>query len=198
VDLVLNGPQGFWGYDPKTGKEIWHVFRHPDEDPTKFGEPVPVFNQGAMFAPAGRDQGYFQAIRLGGNGDVTKSNLLWEVRRKGTRDVGSGVLVGDYLIYGDGRNGFITCHDAKTGTLLYQERVSRKGEYFYASPVLIQGKVLLLRNDGDTFVVEPDKVLKVARENVLKDGTVFCASPAVADGRLFLRSQQYLYAIGTK
>ncbi|HEV3144110.1 MAG TPA: PQQ-binding-like beta-propeller repeat protein [Gemmataceae bacterium] len=198
VDLVLNGPQGFWGYDPKTGKELWHVFRHLDEEQTKFGEPVPVFNQTTLFAPAGRERGFFQAIKLGGNGDGTKSDLLWEVRRNGTRDVGSGVLVGDLLMYGDGRNGFITCHDAKTGKLYFQERSARKGEYYYASPILLQGKVLFLRNDGDTLVVEPDKTLKIVRENLLKDGTVFCASPAVADGRLFLRSQQYLYAIGTK
>ena len=198
LDLVLNGPQGFWGYDPKTGKELWHVIRHPDEDNNRFGEPVPVFNQSTFFAPAGRDGGYFQAVKLGGSGDLTKSNLLWEVHRKSTRDVGSGVLAGDYLIYGDGRGGYITCHDAKTGKLLYQERAAKKGDYFYASPILIQGKVLLMRIDGNTFVLEPDKTFKVVRENALKDGTVFCASPAVADGRLFLRSQQYLYAIGTK
>jgi outer membrane protein assembly factor BamB len=198
TDLVLNGPQGFWGYDPKTGKELWHVSRHPDEDNTKFGEPIPVFNQSTFFAPAGREGGYFQAVKLGGNGDVSKSNLLWEVRRKGTRDVGSGVLAADYLMYADGRAGYITCHDAKTGKLYYQERAGSKSEYFYASPMLIQNKVVFVRTDGRTFVVEPDSTYKVVRQNVLNDGTVFCASPAVADGRLFLRSQQYLYAIGAK
>src|SRR5262249_13170889 len=112
--------------------------------------------------------------------------------------VGSGVLAGDFLMYADGRVGLITSHDVKTGEQYYSEQAARKGDYFYASPILIQGKVLFVCSDGHTLVVEPDKNYKLVRDNPLSDASNFSASPAVADGRLFLRSQQHLYAIGTK
>jgi outer membrane protein assembly factor BamB len=202
TDLVLNGPLGVWGYDPKTGKEQWHCDRHPEEDNNKFGEPMPLFRGDTMFAAAGRDKGYLQAIRLGGEGDVTKSGLEWEVRRPGVRDVGSGILTGDYLIYADGKNGLISTHDIKTGKQLFSQSPpgarGKGGAAFYASPIQIQGKVLCLHSSGIAFVLDPGPELKIVRKNTLSDGTDFCASPAIADGKLYLRSQTHLYCIGQK
>lgn len=201
-ELVLNGPRGVWAYEPKSGKELWHCERHPEEDNQKFGEPLPLFNKSTMFTAAGRESGYLQAIKLGGSGDVTSSGLAWEVRRKGIRDVGSGILAGNYLIYADGRGGTLSAHDINTGKQVYFEKTKggtgRGGKGFYASPVLLNGKVLCLRQDGTTFVIEPGAELKIVRENVLSDGSDFSASPAVADGKLFLRSQTHLYCIGEK
>lgn len=203
LDLVLNGPMGVWGYDPKTGKEIWHCERHPDDERNKFGESIPVFNKELLFAPAGRESGFLQAIKLGGKGDLTNSGLVWELRRKGIRDVGSPVLVGEYLIFADGRSATLSVHDVKTGQQSYFERSpgskgGKGGKGFYASPIVLNGKVLALRQDGVTFVLEPGAQLKIVGQNTLSDGTDFSASPAVADGRLFLRSQTHLYCVGTK
>lgn len=200
LDLALNGPQGVWGYDPKTGKELWHCFRHPDDDKNWFGEPLPLFSKDTLYAAAGRETGFLQAMKLGGEGDITASGLVWELRRKGIRDVGSGILAGDYLIYADGRGATISAHDIHTGKQLYFERTTgiKKGAGFYASPVLMQGKVLCLRQDGRTFVLDPGPTLKIVRENVLSDDSDFSASPAVADGKLYLRSQTHLYCIGEK
>jgi outer membrane protein assembly factor BamB len=197
LDLVLNGPGGVWGYDPRTGKETWHVRRHPEMKESKFGEPVPLFTNDMLYAPAGRDNGYFQAIRLGGSGDVTSTHVAWEVRRKSTRDIGSGVMVGDYLFYADARGAILTIHDRNSGKQTMFER-TKGNKAFYASPILIQNRVLMLSMDGKTYVIEPAPTLKVERINTLSDGTVFCASPAVADGRLFLRSQTHLYCVGMK
>jgi outer membrane protein assembly factor BamB len=193
---VLNGPLGLWGYDPKTGKEVWHVYRYPGTEENKFGEPLPLFTKETLYTAAGRERGFLQAVKLGGVGELKPE---WEVRRPGVRDVGSGVLAGDYLIFADGRKFNISAHDAKTGKMLYQ--VTTKGGHypeavFYASPLLLNGKVLCLRNDGRTYIIEPGPKLNVIRENVLSDGTEFSASPAVADGKLFLRSQTHLYCIG--
>ncbi len=202
LDLVLNGPFGVWGYDPKTGRELWHCLRHPDEDNNRFGEPMPLHVGSIMFAAAGRESGYLQAIRLGGNGDVTGSGLVWEMRRKGVRDVGSGVLVDKFLIFADGRSN-ISAHDIKTGKQLYFERIKsgksgQGAKGFYASPIVVDGLVLCLHQVGRTFVVKPGPKLEIVRENVLSDGTDFSASPAVANGRLYLRSQTHLYCIGNK
>jgi outer membrane protein assembly factor BamB len=203
VDLVLNGPLGVWGYDPKTGKEMWHCDRYPGTEENKFGEPMPLFRADRMYAAAGRANGFLQAIKLGGEGDVTKSGLLWEVTRKGIRDVGSGILAGNYLIYTDGRTGQISCYDAKSGKQLFAEvprglRGGKGGAAFYASPILLRGKVLCMHAEGITFVLEPGPTLKIVHKNVLSDGTDFSASPAVADGKLYLRSQIHLYCVGEK
>ena len=195
--LVLNGPRGVWAYEPKSGKELWHCERHPDEDTQKFGEPLPLFNKSVMYAAAGRNSGFLQAIKLGGSGDLTSSGLVWEVRRKGIRDVGSGILAGDVLIYAD-KQATISAHDIKTGKQLYSMRTRGSTKAFYASPVMIKGKVLCLRQDGTTFVIDPGPEYKLVRQNLLSDGTDFSASPAVADGKLFLRSQTHLYCIGEK
>ena len=105
----------------------------------------------------------------------------------------------------DGRASQISCHDIKSGRQLFAEiprgvRGGGKGggAAFYASPILLRGKVLCLHAEGTTFVLDPGPTLKIVHKNVLSDGTDFSASPAVADGKLYLRSQTHLYCIGEK
>lgn len=198
TDLVLNGPLGVWAYDPKTGKEVWHCERKGDGDQNKnqahFGEPMPVSSQDAIFAPSGRP-GPFQAIRMGGTGDVTATNLVWEIiRGKSHRDVASPILWGEHIYSADSK-GFLTCYEAKNGQVVFDERIGSKA---LASPVAVRGKLLFLLDDGVTLVVEPGRKLKIAGKNKLGDGSqlAFGASPAIANGRLFLRSQTHLYCVG--
>src|SRR5262249_34406574 len=158
-------------YDPKKGTELWHCFRHPDEDQNKFGEPLPLFNGDTLFTAAGRERGFLQAIKLGGDGDITQSGLAWEVRRTGIRDVGSGILVGNYLIYADGRGATLSAHDiTKSGKQVFSEAPpkvrSKTPPAFYASPILLNGKVLCLHSEGITFVLEPGPELKILNRNI--------------------------------
>ena len=69
-----------------------------------------------------------------------------------------------------------------------------------ASPVMVRGKILFLLDDGTTVVVEPEKEFKVIVRNKLAEGGElnFAASPAIADGKLFLRSQGHLYCLTEK
>jgi outer membrane protein assembly factor BamB len=203
LDLVLNGPHGVWGYDPRTGQERWHCTRLSTnaagkvDEMEKFGEPMPVSNREVLFAVSGRP-GPFQAIRLGGTGDVTKTHLVWEVRRKGHRDVASPILWQD-RIYAADRYGFLTCHDASTGKVIYNERIPGRGKAL-ASPVAVRGKLLFLLDEGTTLVVEPGDTFKLAGSNKLgrSEELDFTASPAIADGRLYLRSQSRLYCIAER
>jgi outer membrane protein assembly factor BamB len=192
--LLLNGPHGVWAYDPRTGKEIWHCERHKGQDSALFGEPIPAFDRDKLVMLSGRP-GPMLGVRLGGSGDVTKTNILWDVPRKNGRVVASPLLWKDLVYVGDGQ-GYLSCNDAKTGAVLWRERVGSKP--ISASPVLVQEKVLFLMEDGQTFVLEPGRNFKLAATNKLGDGTDFRASPVIVDGRLFLRSQAHLYCVGAK
>jgi outer membrane protein assembly factor BamB len=197
LELVLNGPNGVWSYDPKSGKEIWHILRSDGKDQAKFGEPMPVSVGEIMVATSGRP-GPMQAFKLDGSGDITRSHLIWETRRKG-RDVGSPIIWGDYLYAADSRQAALTCYDLKTGKEIYTKRLSSGGQVL-SSPIVVQGKLLFLLDNGETVVLEPGPQYKVIHRNVLSGhgGLDFGASPVVVDGRLYLRSQSRLYCIGAK
>ena len=197
VDLVLNGPLGVWGYDPRSGKEVWHCDRTDPADKARFGEPMPVADATTLYAPSGRP-GPFQAIRLGGTGDITKTHLVWQVRRGRHRDVSSQLLWGG-LLYAADSKGVLTCHDTKTGAVVFEKSFGVRKKSV-ASPVAVSGKLLFVLDDGETVVLEPGRTLKVVARNRLGDGKEldFNASPAVADGKLYLRSQSHLYCIGKK
>jgi outer membrane protein assembly factor BamB len=195
-DLVLNGPDGIWGYDPRTGKELWYCKRSDPKDQHKFGEPMPVWNDQMLFVASGRP-GPCQVVRKPGSGDVTASHVVWSEMRKGHRDVASPILF-DGLVYAADSKGSLTCYDVKTGKELYNERIGNGSNKSLGSPVAVRGKLLFVLDDGITLVIEPGPTLKVAGRNKLGNGTKldFNSSPAIANGRLYLRSQSYLYCIG--
>jgi outer membrane protein assembly factor BamB len=95
------------------------------------------------------------------------------------------------LIYMAGENGVVNVVDAATGERVWQERI---GGVFTASPVAGDGKVYLLSETGETVVLQAGRSPKVLARNTV-DGH-FVASPAIAGGRLFLRADDRLVAIG--
>ena len=194
VDLVLNGPQGVWGYDPRSGKELWRCTRSAPGDQHRFGEPMPVSDNQTLFILSGRP-GPCQALRLPGSGDVTPSHVLWQEVRKGHRDVASPIAW-EGRVYAADSKGVLSCYDLREGKELYNERLGAGKAV--ASPIALRGKLLFVLDDGVTAVLEPGPTFKVAGRNRLGEGKAldFLASPAVAAGRLFLRSQSHLYCIG--
>jgi hypothetical protein len=107
--------------------------------------------------------------------------------------VPSPIAYGDYIYLMTG-NGSITCLDAKTGKMVYEGARVPKSTMFMASPVAFEGKILLTSEAGDTFVLKAGPQHEVLRTNSL--GEPVYASPAIADGNIFIRGEQHLYAIG--
>jgi outer membrane protein assembly factor BamB len=103
----------------------------------------------------------------------------------------SSLVYYDGLIYMAGDVGVLTVVDAKTGERVYQERV---GGVYTASPVAGDGKVYLVSEDGETIVVAAGRTPRILERNKLNARQL--ASPAVASGRLFIRSDDVLYAVG--
>jgi outer membrane protein assembly factor BamB len=196
IDLLLNGPDGLWGYDPRSGKELWRCTRSDPRDQHRFGEPMPVDDGKTLCVLSGRP-GPFQALRPPERGDVTASHVIWEHSRKGHRDVASPILWQGRLYAAD-KDGMLSCIDLATGRDLFTSRLGA-GKAL-ASPVAVRGKLLFLLDDGVTVVLEPGDSFKVLHRNRLGSGKPldFNASPAIADGRLFLRSQSMLYCIAEK
>jgi hypothetical protein len=87
----------------------------------------------------------------------------------------------------------------KTGAVRYSGRLAAQGKVL-ASPVAVRGKLLFLLDTGETVVLEPGRKLNVVGRNVVGSGRDldFGASPAIADGRMYLRSQSHLYCVGAK
>ena len=189
TELVLNAPYEMWGFDPDNGEFLW--FAEGIQDSTICGSLVA--RDGIVYAVGGRS-GSAVAVKAGGRDDVSKSHVVW--KKSLTSYVPSPVLAGDRILSVNER-GIVGCLDAKTGEQLFQQRLSNAGGV-YASPVVIGGKAYIVTRQNGTFVMDLSGKGEVLTQNKLDDDTDFNASPAVADGKLLLRSNRSLYCIANK
>ena len=90
--------------------------------------------------------------------------------------------------------GHVTCLDAQTGAVRYEGRRLPAPATLLASPIVVDGRLLLMSQEGDTFVVKTGSEFAVERVNPL--GEPISASPAVAGDTLFIRGEKHLFAIG--
>jgi outer membrane protein assembly factor BamB len=185
MELVASGAKTIIAYDPDTGKELWH-----SKGVEMNAIPTPVANDKMVYVVAQR----VAAIRLAANGDGNgAAQDAWRYQ-KGGGPVPSPVLYGPYL-YSITDKGILTCLDAETGQVQYTGRVPVPAT-FTASLVAYDGKILLTSEDGDTFVLKAGPKQEILRTNAL--GEPVFASPAVAGGRLFIRTEKNLYCIEEK
>jgi outer membrane protein assembly factor BamB len=96
------------------------------------------------------------------------------------------------LLYMTNEVGIVTCADAKTGERVWRHRLDG---IFFASPTAADGKIYFVSETGETFVMRAGRTPEVLATNDL--GERFLASPAISGGRIFLRSDQTLFAVGT-
>ena len=93
--------------------------------------------------------------------------------------------------------GIAYCIDAETGREVYGARITPSPDLIYASPLLADGKIYYVSRNNGTYVVAAKPKFKLLAHNMINsDKSAFNASPAVSEGRLFLRSDQRLYCIG--
>jgi outer membrane protein assembly factor BamB len=130
------------------------------------------------------------AVRLGGNGDVTKTHVAWKQRR-GLPYVPTPLLL-DGRLYLVRNGGLFSCFDAKTGEAKYQEeRIGALGDY-YASPVAAGGKICVISQNGTATILAAGDELKVLARHSL--GETVLATPAIGDNTLYLRTATKVYA----
>ena len=132
--------------------------------------------------------GPYMAIRLGGRGDAGETHVAWRVPT-GAPFI-SSILYYSGLIYMANGNGIVTAVDAETGRRVWQDRL---GGIYSASPVAGDGKVYFFSETGETIVLEAGRELNVLARNDLGERIV--SSPAVSDGRIFIRTDESLIAV---
>lgn len=186
TELLTAGAEAVIAYDPLTGRELYRT------EGTR-SHPIPSFvaGHGLVFATAGSQAKVVLAIRPGVDGEVDGSRVAWR-HNKGTAYVASPILYGDYL-YLLSDAGIVTCLDARTGRLVYEGGRVPVPATFRASPVAFADKILLTSEDGDTFVLRAGPVHEILRTNSI-DEPVW-ASPALANGMVFIRGARHLFAI---
>lgn len=187
VELIASGAEAVISYDPATGKELWR-----SKGVESNAIPTPVATTDMVVVAAGYPAKIAMAIRLGGTGELKDSSIAWKYE-KGTAYVPSPILYDDYLYLTTDR-GIITCLDVKTGKVVYEGGRVPIPATFTASPVAFDGKILLTSEDGDTFIVKAGPKHEILGTNSL-DEPVY-SSPALADGKIFIRGEKNLYCIG--
>ena len=183
TQVILPGSDMIGAYDHDNGKEIWRVAYNGYSV-----VPRPVSGHGMIFFSSGFDRPTAMAVKLGGQGDVTASHLAWIIK-KGAPHTPSMLINGDELyMVSDG--GIASCVDAKSGDVHWSERL---GGSCSASPILVDGKLYVINEAGMVYVLGAEKKFNLLSKNSLGERTL--ASPAVANGALFLRSNTHLYRL---
>jgi len=191
TEIVITGGDCVTGHDPATGKELWRANGlNPDNNPFYRIVASPIIFDEIIYAPTRVKP--LLALKAGGRGDVTSSHVLWSTPNG--PDVPTPVTDGKYF-YVVKDNGVMWCLDAKTGAEVYANRRIKPGTYS-GSPVLADGKIYVTNEDGLTTVVAAGPKFEVVAENPLNDYVL--SSPAISEGRIYIRTAQHLYAIGKK
>jgi outer membrane protein assembly factor BamB len=205
-EVVLSLPGKVAGYDPLTGKELWHCKGIPTGGKGGGGGfggggyggtySSPSADKGIVYVsggggPAGPPT--VLAVRAGGKGDVDATHVVW--RQKAGTSYTAPIVRGDYVYFVDGT---VTCLRADTGKVVYKERLyDSRGEY--VSPVAVGDKLIVLTRFDGLFVVAAGKDFQqLASHEFAGDRSIFNACPAIADGRIYARSNEYLYCLGKK
>lgn len=186
MQVVVCGSDQIRAFKPETGDSIWWC-----DGPTEVCVAGLVFDGTAVVANGGYPRRTRLAVDVTGRGDVSDSHVRWKSNRA-VSYVPSPVHHEGY-VYTVIDDGMLNCADAKTGDLVWEERI---GGRFRSSLVLANDNIYATSDKGVTtvFKANPKRFEKVA----VNDLGEFCyATPALANGRIYMRTGEALYCIGT-
>jgi len=197
-DEILCGlPTRVASFDPTTGKLKWFVTGIASQrSDLMYTTPLVA---GDFAVAMGGFKGPAMGFTLGGSGDVTEANRKWHTGEKSDQPqrIGSGAIIDGvvYMANADDQ-GSIQAIDMKTGEQLWVVRRTSDGPH-WASLVVVNGKLHAHGQNGITrvFAANPKEFKEIAVNDL---GEQMNATPAYADGDLFLRTWQGLYCVGAK
>jgi outer membrane protein assembly factor BamB len=188
MDQIISGAgDSVGGFDPTNGKLIWSIYSK-GEGVT----PSIVVGDGLVFSCSGFEAPTIRVIRPNGKGDVTRTHMAWE-QTKGVPPLASMLHVKPY-IYSVNDKGIVTCFQATSGDIVWQDRIGGKHT---CSPIYSDGRIYFLSEaEGESVVIEAGSQLKILARNSLEEKCK--ASMAASQGNLFVRSEQHLFCIGKR
>ena len=198
TDLVMSVAKEVWGLNPENGRLRWWCQATGADQ----AHSSAVAADSVAYAFTGRGGGSV-AVEVGGQGDVTDSKVKWN--GNDSARFGSPVIQGKriYLV----ANGVVKSIDRQTGETIDQLRLkgTRKGgrsafgSLDYCSPVIAANHLYYQKGNGEMFVIAlGDQLEQVAINHVTIDSESFGGTPAISDGRMFIRSNKYLYCVTDK
>ena len=134
------------------------------------------------------------AIRHGGSGDVTNTNVIWDMQKFLPNAPSPLIYQGILYMVKDG--GILTALDPKTGKILKQGRLAGALGTYYSSPVGAAGKVFVLSQEGKLTVLKAGADWEILAVNNLDDDAY--ATPAIVDNKLYVRTRGMLYCFSDK
>jgi outer membrane protein assembly factor BamB len=176
-ELIVNSSERIDAYDPNTGKLLWHTG-------TERQTPIPsaVFHDGTIYLSRGYRNSDILALEPG------SGRQKWRMPNGGSYV--PSILFYEGLLYMTNEVGVVSCADAGTGAVLWKERL---GGIFFASPVAGEGKVYMASETGETYVLRAGRKAEVLAKNDV--GERLIASPAISGRRIYLRSDNSLFAV---
>jgi len=185
TQMIFGGNMEISSYNPDDGSRYWFV-SGPSED--FCSSPVYIAKANLILISSAWPQRHLLAIKPDGSGDVTDSHVVWQTR-KGGYYVPSPVCTNDYL-FTTMTNGQVHCIEISTGNTLWAEDLGKQ----YASSVLVNGLVYMPNDEGVITVIKPGPTFEYISRNSI--GERMNASPAISNGRIYLRGDKHLFCVG--
>lgn len=202
--MLITGGDVITGHDPDTGRELWR-WGHWNDDQNKNLRlvPSPVAGDGIAVVCAPKSRPAF-GVKLGGSGKLSDSDLAWTSDPKiVTSDVSTPLFYGGKFYILDSNHKTLSCVDPKSGTVHWTGDLGSKAK-IEASPTGADGKIYATNFWGEVFVVKADPARFQLLHSVdMGDGSKIQGtdgsvrnSIAIANGCLFIRTQDKLYCVG--
>lgn len=196
MELVTVASKYARGYDPETGKERWRLGKF-----SEIAVPTPFYANGLIYLTTGyRPIQPIFAIKPGAMGDISLPKdkeasdwVLWSKSRGGPY-LPTPVAYGEHL-YVCTNNGVLSCYEAKTGKLVYQQRLGGKSGYT-ASLVAADGRLYCTDEDGLVRVVKTGPTFQLLAVNKL--GEECLSHPAISNGKIVFRCRDHVTAFEVK
>ncbi|MDB4749610.1 PQQ-binding-like beta-propeller repeat protein [Rubripirellula sp.] len=181
--MVSTTAQGVYSYD-LNGKERWRV-RHKGWSVF----PRPIGGHGLVFTIVDRDYPELWAIRDDGKGDITDTHVAWKVTR-GMPSRCTPLLIKD-LLYVVNHEGIMTCLEAKTGEVVWKQRLPGK---YSATPIYTNDRIYLFNETSHCTIIRPGRKFQTVSESSLNPQQLM-ATPAVDGNAFIVRTAGFLYRI---
>jgi outer membrane protein assembly factor BamB len=185
LQVLAPGPDHLAAYDLADGREIWKVMA-----PGWSVVPQPTLFEDLVIYNHDYDNPELLAVRLGGEGDRTETNIVWRTDRGAPSTPTPLLIEGDLYFVSD--NGVASCVDAKTAQRRWMERL---GGNYSASPVFVNGRILFLSETGVATWVKPGHTFEIEGKNEIAGRTF--ATPAFSENAMFLRTDEALLKISS-